>query len=159
MKLKVGILAAVAVLFGATAFAATQGSDRDRVTGGGQINVDTDGGAGDTIAFVIQGAGEDVIGQFQHVDRSGGTGQGGDSWHGSPACLEVAGNMAKAVIERTDNGELFELIIVDNGQGAAAENDIVALTQDDDISCGDDDDDDEADTELGRGNIQVYDAP
>jgi hypothetical protein len=159
MKLKVGILAAVAVLFGATAFAATQGSDRDRVTGGGQINVDTDGGAGDTIAFVIQGAGSDVIGQFQHVDRSGGTGQGGDSWHGSPTCLEVMGNMAKAVIERTDDGSLYELILVDNGQGSAAENDIVTLTTDEEPGCGEDDNDDDSQTELGRGNIQIYDAP
>ena len=159
MKLKVGILAAVAVLSGATAFAATQGSPNDRVTGGGQINVDTDGGAGDTIAFVIQGAGSDVIGQFQHVDREGGTGQGGDSWHGSPVCLEVSDNMAKAVIERTDNGALYELILADNGEGSGAENDIVALTSDEEPTCGEDDNDDDGDTELGRGNLQVYDAP
>lgn len=134
------------------------GSPRDRVTGGGQTLVGTKG-AGNTIAFTIQGSGDAVKGQFQYVDRTAGTGRAQDSWHGVPKCLEVVGNMAKSVIERRDTGDLYELIVVDNGEGSAADNDIVALSQDDDVSCGDDDDDDDQDTELARGNAQVYDAP
>lgn len=137
---------------------AIAGSSTDRVTGGGQTLVDTQG-AGNTIAFVIQGSGSDVSGQFQYVDRSGGTGQEQDSWHGSPVCLEVAGNSAKAVIERDDTGTEYELLLQDNGEGAADDDDIAALTTDEDPTCGDDDDDDDAQTALARGNIQVYDAP
>lgn len=152
------VVAAVMVLGAVGAFAA--GSDTDRVTGGGQILFDTQTtGAGNTIAFTIQGAGEDVKGQFQYVDRTGGNGRDQDSWHGSPVCLEVAGNAAKAVISRNDNGALYELLVVDNGQGAAAEDDAVTLTTDEEPTCGSDDDDDEENTSLGRGNIQVYDAP
>lgn len=148
--------AAVALLvMGGVALA---GSPNDRVTGGGQTLLGTKG-AGNTIAFTIQGSGSDVKGQFQYVDRSAGTGQAQDSWHGSPVCLEVSGSTAKAVIQRNDNGNKYELLLQDNGQGSNAENDIVTLTSDEDPTCGSDDDDDESSVELGRGNIQVYDAP
>lgn len=137
---------------------AIAGSSVDRVTGGGQTLVDTQG-AGNTIAFVIRGSGDDVRGQFQYVDRSGGKGQAQDSWHGSPLCLEVAGNSAKAVIQRDDTGQEFELLLQDNGEGANDDDDIAALTMDEDPMCGDDDNDDDAQTALARGNLQVYDAP
>lgn len=152
------VVAALLVVGAAGAYGA--GSDTDRVTGGGQILFDTQTtGAGNTIAFTMQGAGSDVKGQFQYVDRSGGTGQAQDSWHGAPVCLEVNGNAAKAVIERRDNGALYELVVVDNGQGSAAEDDVVTLSTDEEPTCGSDDDDDDNNTSLGRGNIQVYDAP
>jgi hypothetical protein len=153
---KVAAVSAVLVVLAAAG--ASAGSPRDRVTGGGQTLVGTRG-AGNTIAFTIQGAGADVKGQFQYVDRTAGTGQSQDSWHGSPTCLEVAGNTAKAVISRNDTGALYELLIVDNGQGAAADDDLVTLTQDEEPTCGSDDDDDDVNTALARGNVQVYDAP
>jgi hypothetical protein len=148
-------LAAVVAIVAPMAFA---GSPNDRVTGGGQTLVDGQA-AGNTIAFTIQGAGDAVKGQFQYVDRSGGTGQAQDSWHGSPLCLEVSGSAAKAVIQRDDTGTEYELILQDNGEGAAADDDVAALTTDDDPQCGDDDNDDDANTALARGNLQVYDAP
>jgi hypothetical protein len=150
-------LLALAAAVAIVAPMALAGSPNDRVTGGGQTLVGTQG-AGNTIAFTIQGSGDDVKGQFQYVDRTAGTGQAQDSWHGTPLCLEVSGNMAKAVIERNDTGTEFELILQDNGEGAAADDDIAALTQDDEISCGDDDDDEDQTTALARGNLQVYDA-
>jgi hypothetical protein len=153
---KLGVaIAAVLVVAGASASA---GSPNDRVTGGGQTLVGTTG-AGNTIAFTIQGAGEDVKGQFQYVDRSGGTGQDQVGWHGTPVCLEVMGSSAKAVISNNDDGSLWELLLQDNGEGANADNDIVTLTSDEEPSCGSDDDDDDSQVELARGNLQVYDAP
>jgi hypothetical protein len=48
---------------------------------------------------------------------------------------------------------------MDNGEGAAADNDIVAFNDMPDGSCSDPQDDDDGDTALARGNSQVYDAP
>ena len=161
MKLLRTTVAAALLLVAISGFAvARKGGPVDRAQGGGQILFDTQTtGAGNTIAFTIRGAGEAVNGQFQYVDRSGGVGQAQDSWHGSPVCLEVSGNMAKAVISRNDTGDLYELILVDNGQGDASEDDVVTLTTDEEPTCGSDDDDDDDNTSLGRGNIQIYDAP
>lgn len=161
MKLLRSVTAVAILLVAISGIAAARkGADTDRAQGGGQILFDTQTtGAGNTIAFTLQGAGEDATGQFQYVDRSGGVGQSQDSWHGSPVCLEVSGNMAKAVIERNDDGALYELILIDNGQGDASDDDIVTLTTDEEPSCGSDDDDDDSNTSLGRGNIQIYDAP
>ena len=160
MKVLRTLAAAALLLVAVSGFAAARRGSEDRAQGGGQILFDTQTtGAGNTIAFVIQGSGSDVRGQFQYVDRSGGVGQNQDSWHGSPVCLEVSGNMAKAVISRNDDGSLYELILVDNGQGEGSDDDVVTLTTDEEPTCGSDDDDDDNNTSLGRGNIQIYDAP
>jgi hypothetical protein len=83
------------------------GSPNDRVTGGGQILVSEDGGAGDTIAFSAQQTRDGgVRGQVQYVDREGGTGQGQTTYHGTVSCLEVDGNTATLAGTWNGGGEL-----------------------------------------------------
>jgi hypothetical protein len=143
-------------LFVATISAANAGG-ADKITGGGQVLVGTRG-AGDTIAFEAQNTGTDdaARGQIQYVDRDGGTGQGQSIFHGEITCLVVSGNMAKAAGTFSGGGP-FQLIVVDNGEDGNADNDVVALQEDQDPTCEDDDDDDDADTALARGNAQVHD--
>lgn len=135
------------------------GSPNDRATGGGQILVG-DRGAGDTIAFTAQEGRDGVKGQVQYVDREGGTGQGQTVLHGTVTCLTVEGNTATIGGLWRDGGD-FEIYVVDNGQGAAAEADIVTVnTEPSQVDCEQDDDEDDGDPiALARGNAQVYDAP
>jgi hypothetical protein len=158
-----GAVLGVALLIGAPV--ASAGSPRDRVTGGGQTLVGTTG-AGNTIAFTAQntGDGDAARGEIQYVDRSGGTGQLQQKFHGNVLCLQVSGNMAKLAgqWERYDGSVgTFEFLVTDNGQGSAAANDTILLQREDTTpQCGeDDDDDDDAQVDLARGNVQVYDAP
>src|SRR5687768_16852989 len=69
----------------------SEGSDRDRATGGGQILFSTRG-AGNTIAFTAQGTATDGKGQLQFIDRSGGNGQDQVKEHGEVTCIAVEGN-------------------------------------------------------------------
>ena len=151
------------VLLGALAGALTipvvaqAGSSTDRATGGGQVLVG-DKGAGDTIAFTARGTAEDAKGEVQYVDRTDGTGQGQATYHGDVACLAVEGNRAKLSGTWREGGN-FQVIVVDNGEGSNAENDVVIVQKMDDLTCDDeDDDDDDGQTALARGNAQVYDA-
>jgi hypothetical protein len=155
--------------------AATAASPRDRATGGGQILVGTDGGAGSTIAFTAQetvagGSPTDVKGQIQFIERTGGTGRGQVRGHYEVDCLEVTGNTAyiAGVLKNGDGttSERIYLEVVDNGEGANAMGaDIVTVNRDADP---DDDGDDDAENacdvpeggtvSLARGNAQVHDA-
>jgi hypothetical protein len=147
----------VVVAFSVTA--ANAGSPNDRVTGGGQTLVGSKG-AGNTIAFTAQGTQEAATGQVQVVDRSAGTGQNQTRFHGVVDCLAVDGNRAEIIgHKRDDPSDLFSIYVMDNGEGAAADNDLVLLNEDPDGSCGIDDDDDDGAVDLARGNAQVYDAP
>ena len=138
--------------------AAVAGSATDRATGGGQILVSSDGkGAGDTIAFTARGTSDAATGQVQYVDREGGTGQGQTVLHGTVSCLAVSGNTAK-LAGTFEDGTPFTMVVVDNGEGALASNDTIALQKTDDPSCDREDGDDDSQTDLARGNTQVYDA-
>ena len=153
--------------------AANAGSANDRATGGGQIFV-TFGedettvnepveGAGDTIAFTAQESADGVRGQVQIVERSGGTGKGGLKLHGVVTCLTVMDNVARigGTATRTDSEDrtAFELLVTDNGEGAAAAADTISLAFVDTPECSEDNEDDDNQTTLARGNVQVYDAP
>jgi hypothetical protein len=137
-------------------FAASAGSDTDRATGGGQVLIG-DRGAGDTIAFTARGTEDAATGQVQYVDREGGTGQDQKVLHGTVCCLSVDGTLAK-LAGTWEAGGTFELLVVDNGEGAADDDDIVTLQNDQPNDCSQDDDDDDANVALARGNAQVYDA-
>ena len=150
------LAASVAVLAVAVPVgSAIAGSGTDRATGGGQILISSDGkGAGDTIAFSARAG---SLGQIQYVDRTGGTGVGQTATHGTVTCIEAVGNTAKLAGKFRD-GRSFTLLVVDNGEGANASNDTMALQFTDDPTCDREDGDDEGSTDLARGNAQVYDA-
>ena len=154
------LLIAVAVLAVAVPGMASAGSRTDRATGGGQTLLSTPG-AGNTIAFTAQGTTDLAKGQVQFIDRSAGTGQSQVKFHGVVNCLLVEGNRAQISGENRDTHAPFELSVVDNGEGAAASNDLILFdTTDVDGNCAtdDSDDDDEPELALARGNAQVYDA-
>lgn len=155
MRTKLMTLAAA----GAALALVAAGSPNDRVTGGGQILVSDDGGAGDTIAFTAQEGRNGVKGQVQYVDREGGTGQGQSVMHGTVSCLEVDGNTATLAGQWRDGGD-FEIHVVDNGEGATAEGEDVVIvdTEPTDPNCQEDDGESRDPVALARGNAQVYDA-
>jgi hypothetical protein len=132
---------------------AQAGSARDRATGGGQTAVGLQG-AGNTIAFTAQnsGAGDAATGQVQYIQRIDGQ----DKLHGTVTCLRVSGNTAKIAGVGRD-GRAFQLYVADNGQGSAAQNDMILFQFADEATCDFDQGDDVP--ELARGNAQVYDAP
>lgn len=153
------MLVGIAGLALALPIAASAGSGTDRATGGGQILVSSSGGAGDTIAFTAQGTPDVARGQVQYVDRTGGTGQGQVKKHGQVTCLRVSGNMAK-MAGTWDQGGTFQLLVVDNGEGANATNsDMITLQDAQDPTCNQENNDNDGQTDLARGNAQVYDAP
>ena len=152
-------LAAALVVVALPVAAATAGSSTDRVTGGGQTLVGTSG-AGNTIAFTAQGTSTDARGQVQVVDRNAGTGQAQTKFHGIVDCLSVSGDTAEIIGHKRDDGaDKFSVYVVDNGEGIAADNDMILLNENPDDECGIDDDDDDGAVDLARGNAQVYDAP
>lgn len=124
-----------------------------KTTGGGQVMVGTKG-AGDTIAFTAQGGSDGVKGQIQYVDREGGSGQGQTTYHGQPACLDVAGNVAKVAGTWRDGGT-FQLYVEDNGEGKDS-TDVVTLLQGEPASCDFDEPADDEKVALARGNAQVH---
>lgn len=158
MKLKLTLaVAAIAAL--AIPFVASAGSSTDRATGGGQILFSSKG-AGNTIAFQAQGSETAATGMVQYINREAGKGRSQVKRHGAVTCLRVEGNTAKlaGTWEKGATGD-FQLLVVDNGQGSLAENDLVTVQNNQDPTCSEEDDDDDASTELGRGNAKVYDAP
>lgn len=148
ITLGVGVAGAALALSGSTAFAGQE----DAATGGGQILVGSEGGAGDTIAFTAQGTADAAKGQVQYVDREGGTGQGQVVQHGTVTCIDVQGNVARIAGEWRDGGT-FGLFVEDNGEGDGT--DMIALTPDL-ADCAEDREDDDP-TGLARGNAQVRD--
>jgi hypothetical protein len=145
----VGVAGAALALSGVSAFA----GQAPKATGGGQIDISTDGGAGSTIAFTAQGVGDAVKGQVQYVNRKG------DEQvvrHGTVTCLTVMGNMARLGGTYRDGGT-FEIFVEDNGEGSQAEDDMIGVTEDMANDCNEDSDESEP-TALARGNAQVRSA-
>lgn len=126
-----------------------------KVTGGGQIIVDTEAdpakGPGETIAFNAHSTGADdaARGQLQYNSHTG------VKFHGQVECLVVDGNRATlaGTVTRGDNNgaDTFQVDVLDNGQGAS-DDDLILLTSPDDVDCGP-----ENPTEqLGRGNVTIH---
>ena len=131
----------------------------DKATGGGQVLLG-DSGKRSTIAFTAQGTTTAAKGQVQFIDRSAGTGQSQVKYHGVVDCLEVTENYAVigGYEKGTDNLNRFVLRVVDNGQGSAAENDLIQFDDaTEDNRCGDDEEDEAPEFALSRGNAQVRD--
>jgi hypothetical protein len=186
MKLKAlfiaGAVAAAAVPT-VSALAASGGTTRDSVTGGGQAFFDArdPSGPGDTVAFQAQRAkgapdGSDLaVGQIQ-VNRRGAA--NAVKFHGTITCLVTngvpksgAGNaymrgMSRA--SKTTQAQPFELYVSDGGKGQQERDDMIMLyvgnetTQNDSSDpnaadvCGFSDFNPDTDaTDLFRGNVQV----
>jgi hypothetical protein len=149
-------LAVVAALAGPVS-----ASNGDKATGGGQILVASDGrGPGDTIAFQAQARPDGTAtGMVNVIDRVPGAGGKGYHFRGDVTCITVEGNTAKiAGTGNSATGETgFTLIVIDNGEGALADNDTIALQYTDDPTCDREDGDDDSQTDLARGNAQVRD--
>ena len=150
LGLTIGVVAA-----SATALSATAGSDMSRATGGGQVELGTRGGAGDTIAFTAQNregeTGNFATGQVQYVDR---TAAGQTVLHGLVECLQVNDNVAKLAGEFRD-GSPFQVIVKDNGHGPnPPDTDMIAIQQEP-VDCSQDNTDGNL-IALARGNAEVY---
>ncbi len=144
----VGVAGAALALSGSSA-SAGQG---DAATGGGQIYVASEGGAGSTIAFTAQAVGDGARGQVQYVNREA------DEQvvqHGTVLCLTVMENMARIGGTWRDGGT-FEIYVEDNGEGSQAAGDMIGITEDMANDCAEDDDERDP-TGLARGNAQVRD--
>jgi hypothetical protein len=137
----------------------------DRATGGGQFLVGVNSpngigvGPGSTIGFNAQGNEASAKGQVQVIDREPGTGQSQVRFHGVVTCIDAEMNFADIVGHAKGSpGDLFSLLVLDNGQGAAADNDGILF---DDMpsnpECDVEDEDEDDTIELARGNTQVYD--
>ena len=146
-----------------------------KITGGGQTLVPTDGGAGDTIAFTAQtdGTAEGVKGQFQYVDRTGGTGQGQQTYHGTVTCVALLTTDGPnfGVIGGYSGETPFRIDIIDNGSGKANDDangtDMIVVRQGEDAEDGNDqgsdtalcdNEDETADATLSRGNVTIHKA-
>lgn len=170
---KLTVLAVMLVSALALALPASAGAPRDRATGGGQILVSSEGGPGSTIAFTAQGNVDDAKGQIQFIDRTAGTGQNQVRAHFVVTCVSVqaaednGGETAAYIggVNRDNPADTIALYVVDNGEGAMADMDIVAINPvgNDDSSegpCGvtEPSDEERATYGLARGNAQTYDA-
>src|SRR5207248_1273350 len=113
------------------------GSGTDRAQGGGQVLLGTRGGAGDTIAFTGQGTESAGTGQVQYVDR---TATSQTVYHGTVTCVAVSGNTAK-LAGTWDQGGTFTIVAEDNGQGAAADDDMISINNMAEPTCSRDNND------------------
>lgn len=135
-----------------------------KVTGGGQIIANGQGGgAGDTVGFVAQAtdANGGAQGQFQYVPRGQNTNGSAptDKFHGVVTCLSSTGaNSARFGGYYRDNpGQAFTVDVTDNGEGASAAGADMILVRDTQSPCAAQE---QGDTlfDLGRGNVQIHNA-
>ena len=177
MKIRiVFVLAAVAAMaFAAVAYAA---KTPYKVTGGGQVLASAESnsvkGPGDTItfnAFINDADGdmvdEDATGKVNIIDRpQDGSGQSttgkGLHYTGTVDCafIDPAGGYAELYGEARQNSQAptpFIVRIQDNGQGAAADNDLVEFDYTNaPPQCDDEPEDEEFEFNLARGNAKIH---
>jgi hypothetical protein len=174
MKVRIGVLVGAITALGLSTVADAAPSPF-KVTGGGQAltTADSSGvqGPGDTITFQAfipaTGVSEDSTGKVNIIDRTeGGSGQG-DHFRGVVECTfletDPATGMGYAELYgsgiKDDVSRDFVVRIQDNGQGAAAEADMIEF----DLSvqeptCEDsrEDENDVPEFYLARGNAKIH---
>ena len=153
------LLAAVVVTAGAVAVpVSVHAADGDKATGGGQVLLGSSGKRS-TITFTAQQTGDAVKGQVNFIDRAAGAGQDQVHTKGTVTCITVTGNMAE-IGGRLNNEEStpFFLRVVDKGEGANADNDVIEFdTMGEDADCEQNDASDRRfELELAKGNAQVH---
>lgn len=157
--------AVLALAIGGAGVASAEKPTGLKVTGGGQIIADSQGGgAGDTVGFVAQQTAEGARGQFQFVPRGESTNDSApeEKFHGVVTCLESTGpNSARFGGTVRDGAQAFTVDVTDNGQPNDGEDDmiLVRLTG---APCADNpegDGDEEELLRLGRGNVKIHNNP
>jgi hypothetical protein len=158
LKLKMMLVIAGLALFAISSGSATAGNG-DKVTGGGQVLIDTETerGAGSTLAYTAQGTTTTAKGRVTFIDRSGAE---MTKFKGIVDCVEVTDNYGiVGGYRRGDEGQRFDLRVVDMGEpGRGA--DMIVFEEDgtNDVECGDEEAENAAPTALlARGNAQVRD--
>ncbi len=183
MRIRIA-LAFAAALSLALAAVAVAAQTEYKVTGGGQTfassNVDENGkptvkGPGDTITFqaFIEEANNfesPATGQVNIIDRvDGATTAKGQGIHikGEVECAYIApesedgrGYAELYGTARLEDGtvEDFVVRIQDNGQGNAADSDLVEFDYTDADQCGENEDEEEIEFTLARGNAKIHKA-
>jgi hypothetical protein len=150
------------VMAGLTMFAISSGSavagNGDKVTGGGQVLIDTNSehGAGSTLAYTAQGTVDSAKGRVTFIDRSGAE---MTKFKGIVDCVEVTGNYGiVGGYRRTDDSQRFDLRVVDNGEPGGGVDMIQFDENNPDVECGDENAKNEQPSALlARGNAQVRD--
>lgn len=168
-RIAVGLGAVLALALAVTAWAAPAAY---KVTGGGQVIASADSssvkGPGDTITFQAFSQSTDAnapaTGQVNIVDRAG-TGTGGVHFKGTVECATIspAGADGGGYAELKGTGQTkdgttsrFIVRIMDNGQGSAADADMVEFDRNTDLTCSDDPQSSDVATYLGRGNAKIH---
>lgn len=143
-----------------------QREDNPKVTGGGQIDVSTSGGAGNTLTFYGEEATGGDRGQVQYVGTAdAGPGGVADLWHGFVDCVNIEGadpdgdgfGGRARLSGDTSDGETFWLEVIDPDAGGPGGDgaDPIRLHKPTDSDC-DEENDDARDTELGRGEAVIH---
>jgi hypothetical protein len=157
MRVVAAAAATVAVL-AVCVSSALAGAPNGRVTGGGQNPLALTG-PGNTIAFEAhQVSGNTATGNVNFIDRSNGTGQDQDHFHGRVECLFFDSSNSAQMYGHDADGNPFELFVMDNGQGATGGNDVASFNNSPQGDCSNPDKSDEGSDQLFRGNAQVYQA-
>lgn len=166
MRLRNVLIAIFCLALAVPGVASAQRSDADKVTGGGQIIVDSSArGPGDTVGFVATTDGARTSGEFQIVRTSLQSGSRETIYHGVVECVVVhSDNTATfaGYARYAADGQLafFRVDVEDNGpdnSGGTQGNDLIVVRQDDEeFDCDDFDDDEQL--KLARGNLTVHNA-
>lgn len=167
MKKALIVIAVLALVAGLVVVG--QAGSAYKVTGGGQFQVATTGGPGDTIAFNAQQLGDPndpdaAKGQVQYVDRTNGKVVG--IFHGEVECLRVVAtgdNGAARLAGVWDDPRTapatdgtFEILADDNGE-PNQNADKIFIDRMDPPDCVDDSTNNpDSPTGLARGNIQIH---
>jgi hypothetical protein len=146
-----GVALTAALALPAVAFAAPAS---EKVTGGGQLTEMGQMGPGIQIAFTAQESATGLKGQFQYNDRVAGARHGVVN-----ICLEAMGdeqgNGMATFAGTYRDGSFFKVTVTDNGEGNAAQDDVIVYEEpDDEPSC--DEPAEGGEMALGRGNAQVH---
>lgn len=156
------------VMAGVAIFAISSGSatagNGDKITGGGQVVLDTEnpGVRTSTLAFTAQGTDDAAKGQVQLIDRQAGTGRNSVRFHGVVTCVETGPGPDEenfgiaAGHKRGDESVPFVLRVIDNGQPSEG-TDLIQFDRGEDATntCGDDSDDAELSGQVAHGNAKV----
>jgi hypothetical protein len=171
IRISLALVAALSLAIAAVAYAAPS---EYKITGGGQTLLTATSsetqGPGDTVTFQAfiptTGLNETSTGHVNVIDRAEGGGGKGVHYKGDVTCSflvtdGLGGGYAELYGTATTKAGTpvdFVLRIRDNGQGDAAEPDMVEFDTTDPEQCGENDEEEEPGFFLARGNAKIHKA-